>query len=47
MKKFLFLIFLFILTACAPYKPDLEETQIVDGKSIIVPPEFNKLPKEN
>ena len=34
------------LTACAPYKPPLDETQVVNGNSIIVPPDFNKLPKE-
>ncbi|MBQ4472024.1 MAG: hypothetical protein II942_02110 [Alphaproteobacteria bacterium] len=46
MKK-VCLICLFVLTACAPYKPDLDETQVVDGKSIILPPNFDELPKEN
>jgi len=46
MKK-LSLICLIILTACAPYKPELDETQVVDGKSIIIPPYFDDLPKEN
>lgn len=36
-----------LLMACAPYKPDLDETQVVDGKSIIIPPNFDDLPKEN
>ena len=45
MKK-LSLICLLLLTACAPYKPDLEDTQVVDGKSIIIPPNFDDLPKE-
>ena len=45
MRK-LFFICLFILTACAPYKPPLDDTQVVDGNSIIVPPNFNQLPKE-
>ena len=30
--------------ACAPKKPPLEETQIVNGKSIIIPPEFDVRP---
>lgn len=35
------------VVACAPYKPDLDETQMVNGQSIVVPPNFNDLPKEN
>ena len=35
-----------ILVSCAPYKPPLDDTQLINGDSIIVPPEFNKLPKE-
>jgi len=46
--KFLFCITLsFFLLACGFKKPPLEETQLVNGQSIIVPPEFNQLPKEN
>ena len=33
------------LSACTPKKPPLEPTQIVDGKSIVMPPEFYVLPK--
>ena len=41
------LVFLsLVLVSCSPYKPPLDETQVVNGNSIIVPPEFNKLPKE-
>lgn len=40
--KFAALILCLTVMACAPYKPPLEETQIVDGKSIVVPPEFKK-----
>ena len=47
MKKIILLLMLFVLSACAPTKPPLEETQIVNGESIIVPPDFDKLPKEN
>ena len=39
--------FCLVLVSCAPYKPPLEDTQVVNGASIIVPPEFNQLPKEN
>ena len=41
------LILCFMTLACAPYKPPLDDTQVVNGNSIIVPPEFNQLPKEN
>ena len=43
------LLFLLSLTisSCVPYKPELDNTQVVEGASIIVPPEFNQLPKEN
>ena len=34
------------LMACTPKKPPLEPTQVVNGRSIIVPPEFFVLPKE-
>lgn len=32
------------LYACAPKKPPLDSTQIVDGKSIVIPPEFDVRP---
>ena len=35
-----------LVTACAPYKPPLSETQVVDGHSIVIPPDFDSLPKE-
>ena len=47
MKRLSLLFFLFILTCCAPYKPELDETQVVNGQSIIIPPDFDDLPKEN
>ncbi|MBQ3696095.1 MAG: hypothetical protein II938_03915 [Alphaproteobacteria bacterium] len=47
MRILLCLFVCLILTSCAPYKPDLDETQVVNGESIIVPPDFNQLPKEN
>ena len=47
MKKLLFLLLSFTVMACAPYKPELDETQVVNGESIIVPPYFDELPKEN
>lgn len=33
------------VSACTPSKPPLEPTQIINGRSIIVPPEFFVLPK--
>lgn len=33
------------ITACAPKKPPLSDTQIVNGKSIVVPPEFDLVPE--
>ena len=35
-----------LLMACAPYKPPLDTTQQVNGHSIVIPPDFNNLPKE-
>ena len=40
-------LFIFICLAvggCGIKKPPLEPTQIVDGKSIIIPPEFDIVP---
>ncbi|MBR4932144.1 MAG: hypothetical protein IKZ02_03865 [Alphaproteobacteria bacterium] len=47
MKKICLLILCGLLVgACsANKKPALEQTQIVDGKSIVMPPEFYVLPK--
>ncbi len=47
MKFLMCMILCTCLTACGYNKPPLDETQVVDGKSIIIPPEFNQLPKEN
>ena len=44
--KFLALILCLTVMACTPYKPPLDDTQVVNGDSIIVPPNFNDLPKE-
>lgn len=46
MKKILLIALLTLLSAaCTESKPPLEDTQIVDGKSIVMPPEFYVLPK--
>lgn len=46
MKKLcLILACSFCLSGCSSDKPPLTETQIVDGKSIVMPPEFYVLPK--
>ena len=47
MKSLFCVLCLILLAACAPYKPPLDETQMVQGSSIVVPPDFNQLPKEN
>ena len=33
-----------IIVGCAPKKPPLAPTQVVNGKSIIIPPEFDTVP---
>ena len=46
MKKIFLITFLCIaIVACAPKKPPLSQTQIVDGRSIIIPPEFDVIPE--
>ena len=45
MKKLFILSCLFLLVACGHKKPPLAPTQTVDGKSIIVPPEFDVVPE--
>ena len=47
MKKICLLILcgLLVCACSANKKPPLEQTQIVDGKSIVMPPEFYVLPK--
>ena len=47
MNKLVLLMVLFVLTSCAPYKTPLDDTQIVNGESIIIPPNVDDLPKEN
>ena len=46
MKKIIVIMLLCSgVVACAPKKPPLAPTQIVDGKSIIIPPEFDTVPE--
>ncbi len=45
MKKILLITFLIFLGGCANKKPNLCATQIVEGKSIVIPPEFDVLPE--
>lgn len=45
MRTLFFLSCLFLLVACGHKKPPLAPTQTVDGKSIIVPPEFAVIPE--
>lgn len=48
MRKLLLMALCLLLTgvsACSSSKPPLEPTQVVDGKSIVMPPEFYVLPK--
>ena len=44
MKKLGIIILCIGLASCAPKKPEPVSTQIIDGKSIIVPPEFDIKP---
>ena len=45
MQKLLLLSCLLLLVGCGHKKPPLAPTQTVDGKSIIVPPEFDVIPE--
>lgn len=45
MKKLIFVFLLLFITSCTEKKPPLKQTQIVDNKSIVMPPEFYILPK--
>ncbi len=44
MKKIGIILLCIGLASCAPKKPESVATQIVNGKSIIVPPEFDIQP---
>ena len=44
-KVILVVLFCCVIVGCAPKKPPLAPTQIVDGKSIIIPPEFDTVPE--
>ena len=48
MKKMMVMILLCCLVvACSGVKkPPLSPTQVVDGKSIVIPPEFDVVPEE-
>ncbi len=45
MKKIILICLCALLPACAPKKPPLAPTQVVNGQSIVMPPEFFVLPK--
>ena len=45
MKKLFILSCLVLLASCGHKKPELAPTQMVDGKSIIIPPEFDVIPE--
>ncbi len=46
MKQLALIILLCVgLAACGTKKPPLEPTQIVNGKSIVIPPEFDIVPE--
>ena len=45
MRTLFFLSCLVLLVGCGHKKPPLAPTQTVNGKSIIVPPEFDVLPE--
>ena len=45
MRKLLFVLCCIVLVGCGHKKPELSTTQIVNGKSIVVPPEFDVIPE--
>ena len=45
MKYIFCIVICSLIIGCSTSKPPLETTQIVDGKSIVKPPEFYVLPK--
>ena len=45
MKHLLILSCLLLLVSCGHKKPPLAPTQTVEGKSIIIPPEFDVVPE--
>ena len=46
MKKVLILVLCCLVIGCSgAKKPPLSPTQIVDGKSIVIPPEFDVIPE--
>lgn len=45
MRKILFLLCMMILAGCGHRKPELTPTQIVNNKSIVIPPEFDVIPE--
>ena len=45
MRRLFVLFCLVLLAGCGHKKPELAPTQIVDGKSIIIPPEFDVVPE--
>ena len=47
MKKVILVMLLCcVIVGCAPKKPPLAPTQVVNGKSIIIPPEFDVVPDD-
>jgi len=45
MHKIIFLLCLLMLMGCGHKKPELTPTQIVNDKSIVIPPEFDVIPE--
>ncbi len=45
MKKLMLICMCLFVASCADKKPPLAPTQIVNGQSIVMPPEFFVLPK--
>ena len=45
MHKIMFILCLVLLVGCGHKKPELSPSQTVDGKSIVIPPEFDIIPE--